>query len=91
VHARAPDFSLIQISNSLFGAGPSLRASAKQSMPQHKERMDCFVAFAPRNDEKTERKFPIRLSNSRGSQVIGHSTASWFETRGAAALLTMRV
>ena len=25
------------------------------------------------------------------NQVIGHSTALWFETRGVAALLTMRV
>jgi hypothetical protein len=33
---------------------PSLRALAKQSMPQHKERMDCFVANAPRNDDQTQ-------------------------------------
>src|SRR6266446_7916233 len=28
----------------------SLRAQAKQSMSPREERMDCFVAFAPRND-----------------------------------------
>src|SRR5207237_7479396 len=27
----------------------------KQSIPQHKERMDCFVAFAPRNDDRHTR------------------------------------
>jgi hypothetical protein len=31
-------------------AKPSLRAQAKQSIVRHKERMDCFVASAPRND-----------------------------------------
>jgi hypothetical protein len=28
-----------------------MTGSAKQSIAQHKERMDCFVASAPRNDE----------------------------------------
>src|SRR5258708_19019594 len=28
-------------------------STAKQSIPPHKESMDCFVASAPRNDEET--------------------------------------
>jgi hypothetical protein len=32
----------------------SLRARAKQSISPHRERMDCFVAFAPRNDGWTQ-------------------------------------
>jgi hypothetical protein len=31
-----------------------IASEAKQSMLPTKERMDCFVAFAPRNDEKEE-------------------------------------
>jgi hypothetical protein len=30
---------------------PSLRAQAKQSISPRQERMDCFVAIAPRNDD----------------------------------------
>jgi hypothetical protein len=37
----------IRLSNS---QAPSLRAPAKQSISPQKERMDCFVACAPRND-----------------------------------------
>src|ERR1700722_9567160 len=39
---------------------PSLRALAKQSIQQHKERMDCFVAFAPRNDFRYASALPRR-------------------------------
>src|SRR5205085_8098138 len=44
--------SRIRISNSpvIVIARP-----AKQSIPRHKERMDCFVAFAPRNDDRHTR------------------------------------
>jgi hypothetical protein len=40
-------FSIFKQPNSVIAS------SAKQSMAQHKERMDCFVATAPRNDVDT--------------------------------------
>ena len=34
-----------------------IASEAKQSISPRKERMDCFVAVAPRNDVGTERPF----------------------------------
>jgi hypothetical protein len=60
--------SLIQFSNSLIViASERVRAkrgqmtgSAKQSIGDRIERVDCFVAFAPRNDEIHASAFPRR-------------------------------
>jgi hypothetical protein len=49
-----------------FRSTTSLRAQAKQSIAQQKERMDCFVASAPRNDGKTQLR----------------DLAAWFFARG---------
>jgi hypothetical protein len=39
-------------SNSQRTIGIVIASVAKQSIGRHKEGMDCFVAFAPRNDGK---------------------------------------
>jgi len=40
--------------------GAVIASEAKQSITQRKERMDCFVAYAPRND--VDGAAPTRLS-----------------------------
>src|SRR5580698_9306938 len=44
-----------------------MTGSAKQSISPYKVRIDCFVAFAPRNDEK----YKDTLSRSRGAMRPG--------------------
>jgi hypothetical protein len=39
-----------QLVSHCHGFPPSLRAPAKQSIEQRARNMDCFVAFAPRDD-----------------------------------------
>jgi hypothetical protein len=46
---RAPDIA----SDSNFKQPITVIASESEAIQSHKARMDCFVAFAPRNDVKT--------------------------------------
>jgi hypothetical protein len=50
------DPSVSAISN---GPETVIAGAAKQSISPRKERVDCFVAFAPRNDVKSRHGFAI--------------------------------
>src|SRR5260221_13345324 len=43
-----------------------IASEAKQSIPPHQERMDCFVAYAPRNDERNAHLMSVTTLSSRG-------------------------
>ena len=47
-----------------------MTGSAKQSMPQHKERMDCFVANAPRNDGRNQTQLRDLAARFRASFAL---------------------
>src|SRR5450756_515490 len=48
-----------------------MTGSAKQSMARHNGKLDCFVAYAPRNDEKQLPDRLRRLSAAVAGRLIG--------------------
>ena len=49
---------------------PSASSGLKQSISPRKERMDCFVARAPRNDVERDAVSHSRGTNARGLNVV---------------------
>jgi hypothetical protein len=54
------------------GPSPVIASAAKQSMAPRKERMDCFVASAPRNDgSRLPRLDPFRRTTPQRVAMLG--------------------